>query len=287
MQAKGVLRAGQVHHADGATARAHRAHHPQRHPAQAGLQRDGVTRLHAQLALRGGVERDAVGRKQVEAVDARHLGGQAGHQQRGQRAGHQGVEAEYAQGHGRGGRPSERLRCRRGVHRRGAAGPDTGRAIATQGRDPARLRLQLDHRVGNRHLGALRDGRVQRFIEQAACGPQAQVGLAIDRAHRRAELAQRRGVDQVHRKSQGHAQQHRQHRGAVAQAVVAQLLPGKGAQQSAHGGRQPGRAALRPHRATPRGSGAAPGRRGVRRPSSASPSRRRRRAPGSRPPARP
>ena len=27
--------------------------------------------------------------------------------------------AEYAQGHGRGGRPSERLRCRRGgVHRR-------------------------------------------------------------------------------------------------------------------------------------------------------------------------
>ena len=84
---------------EGATARAHRAHHPQRHPAQAGLQRDGVARLHAQLALRGGVERDAVGRKQAEAVDARHVGGQARHQQRGERAGHQGVQAQYAQGH--------------------------------------------------------------------------------------------------------------------------------------------------------------------------------------------
>ena len=48
-----------------------------------------------------------------------------------------------------------------------------------------------------------------RLVEAALRGAQFQVGLAVDRAHRAGELVERRGVDQLHREGQRHAQHHR------------------------------------------------------------------------------
>ena len=64
-----------------------------------------------------------------------------------------------------------------------------------------------------------RDAGEQRFVEAAARAAQLEVGLAVDGAHRGAELGERRGVDQVHRERQRDAEHHREQRGRVAPRV--------------------------------------------------------------------
>jgi len=79
---------------------------------------------------------------------------------------------------------------------------------------------------------------VQRLVEAAALAAQFEVGHAVDGAHRRAELAQRGLVDEVHRERQCHAERDRQQRGQVAPRVVAQLGPRQLAQQARQEPRQ-------------------------------------------------
>ena len=105
-----------------------------------------------------------------------------------------------------------------------------------------RLRVELDHRAGQRHAGLRGDTREQGLVETLALRAQLEVGLAVDLAHRGAELAERRFVDEVHREGQRHAQGHRQHRHGVAQRLVQQPGPGDLAQQ---GGQRGGRRCAR------------------------------------------
>ncbi|MNV18234.1 hypothetical protein D3C71_1090550 [compost metagenome] len=76
---------------------------------------------------------------------------------------------------------------------------------------------------------------IQRLGQIALHGAQFQVGLTVDGAHRLRKLVQRRRIDHMHRKRQRHAQHHRRHRCSAAPGVVAQVLPGEGAEQCKHG----------------------------------------------------
>ncbi len=77
--------------------------------------------------------------------------------------------------------------------------------------------------------------RENRLIKTALSTPQLQVGLAVDGTHGGGEFVQRRGVDEVDRERQRHAQHHRYHRSRVAPRVVAKLLPGEGFEEGEHG----------------------------------------------------
>jgi hypothetical protein len=58
---------------------------------------------------------------------------------------------------------------------------------------------ELQHRAGQHHLRMGGHAGEQGLVERALHAAQLQVGLAVDGAHRAGKLAQRRGVDQVHR----------------------------------------------------------------------------------------
>ena len=83
----------------------------------------------------------------------------------------------------------------------------------------------------NCHLWQARDAGVDRFIETTLHGAQFQIRLSADSAHCLGEFGERRGVDQMYRKCQRHAQCYCQHRGGVAPGVMSQLLPGESLEQ--------------------------------------------------------
>ncbi|MNL03552.1 hypothetical protein D3C87_1240930 [compost metagenome] len=95
--------------------------------------------------------------------------------------------------------------------------------------------LELEHRARQRHLGPAREPAEHGLVEAALRGAHLEVGLAVHRAHRAGELVERRGVDELHRKRQRHAQHHGQHGRRVAPGVVAQFLPGESRKQCTHG----------------------------------------------------
>ena len=151
----------------------------------------------------GGVEKHRIGRKQRHAVSA--LGGH-GHQRRRAGGNSQRVNADDAQ-------------C-----------PPLGRvAVGIQ-----RIAGDFKHRAGRRHLRAVGNACIKVFVKTALHSAQFQIGLAIDSAHRLRKFAQRRRVNQMHRKGQRHAQ-HDCHDGSgIAPGVVTKFLPGKSAKQSEH-----------------------------------------------------
>ena len=81
--------------------------------------------------------------------------------------------------------------------------------------------------------GVRGDAAVERFVEAGARADEREVGLAVDRAHRGAELGERRGVDEMDREGERDAEHHRDQRGGVAPRMVAQLGPRQLAQQRA------------------------------------------------------
>ena len=99
--------------------------------------------------------------------------------------------------------------------------------------------VEFDHRTGQRDTRVLRHAREHGLVEAAALRAQFEVGLAVDLAHRRAELAERGLVDEVHRECQGHAQRHGQHRHRMAQRLVAGVLPRELREQRAQRCTQP------------------------------------------------
>ncbi len=146
----------------------------------------------------------------------------------------QRLRLEHGEAIGGVGRPRQERRRERGDHQRIDADDPDRHALAggVEG-----VGLGLDHRAGERHLRMGGDSRVQRLVEARRRADDLEVGLAVDRAHRGAEFGQRRGVDQVHRERQRHAEHHGQERGAVAPGMVAKLRPGELAQQRRERGR--------------------------------------------------
>ena len=98
-----------------------------------------------------------------------------------------------------------------------------------------RVGFDFQHRAGQHDLRMCGNARIQGFVEPTAEGAvalaQLEVGLAVDAAHRGAEFAERRFIDQVHRERQRHAQHDGEPGAQVAPDVVAQLGPGKLPQQ--------------------------------------------------------
>ena len=193
------LHAGDVHHGQRRAVGADTATHRQGLQTCAAEQAHGVGRTDHAAQRR--VDEDRLRVEQHEAVGAlvglRHRGRRDG-------GGHQGVDAEHLHG-------------------------DTP-AIGV-GHDG----VDFDDGTRQRHLRVRGDSRVDGLVEAGALRAQFEVGLAIDLAHRGAELAERRLIDQVHRECQRHAEHHRQPGRDVARGVVAQLGPRDLAQQRQQG----------------------------------------------------
>src|SRR6185369_13593882 len=154
-------------------------------------------RVAAEAALGGGIEEDHAGIDRGEAVAA-------------------------------GARPRQHRRRETRDDERVDA-DDADRDAAAGGIE--RERLGLDDRARDRDAGRLRDAAVERFVEAAARPDELEVGVAVDRAHRGAELGERRRVDEVHRERERDTERHCEQRGDVAPRVVAQLGPRELAQQ--------------------------------------------------------
>src|SRR5439155_6244762 len=60
------------------------------------------------------------------------------------------------------------------------------------------------------------------------------VGLAVDRSHGRAEFAQCRLIDQLHRNRESDAEGHREQRSEIAPRVMAQFGTGEVGQEREH-----------------------------------------------------
>ena len=187
------LRAGQVDHRQWPGVCADTAAHRQRHQPVAGLHPQRFAGVHTEQPLRRRVQEHPVRIEQGQPgavpqrrVRPRQQGGR-------QRGGHQRVLADQFQP-----------------------------ALAALGVE--RIGVQLDHRAGQRDPGLRGDAGVERLVQPAAAdGAQFHIRLAVDRAHRLPELGQRRGIDQVHREGQRHAQRDRQQGHADTARVVARL----------------------------------------------------------------
>jgi hypothetical protein len=165
------------------------------------------------------------------AASARHsAGNECGHRRRVQE---HGGRRQQRQPVGAGGRQGHqgRRHCRHGQRIHAHHAHRQALAVGAGG-----VGREFQHRAGQHHLRMGGHAAEEGFVERSLDAAQLQVGLAIDGAHRAGKLAQRRGVDQVHRERQRHAQHHRHHRGRVAPGMVAQFLPGEGAQQGQHAG---------------------------------------------------
>jgi hypothetical protein len=194
------LRCRDVDHRQRPAACGHAAGHAQRQPAQPRLHGDVLAVAQPQLLARRSVEEQRLRIEQRERT--RRFG--ASWQQIGrQRSDHQAVDAQYAQ------------------------------ADALAGLS-ARIGVDLQHRAGHLHRRIRRHALEQLVVEALALPAQAQVGLAIGRAHRGRELRQGRLVDDVHRPRQRHAQRHRQHHHRVTPGMVAPFAPRQGEQQAQH-----------------------------------------------------
>ena len=205
--AEQVLRGGDVHHGQCRAGRVHGARHAHRAEAQRALQ--------LQRRRCAGIP-DAARRQRRHGCRVQEHGGRREHRQAVGARGRLGHQCRRHRGH------AQRVHTHH-AHRHPFA-------VRPQG-----IGGQLQHRAGQRHLRVRGHATEDRFVQMTARAAQFQIGLAVDRAHRACEFAQRRGVDQVHRKRQRHPQHHRHHGGGVAPRVVAQFLPGKGAQQGEHG----------------------------------------------------
>ena len=108
-------------------------------------------------------------------------------------------------------------------HQQGVDADDAqGHALACSG-DGVAGRLQ--HRAGDGDLRMVGDTLKNRLIKAALNGAQLQIGLAVDRTHRLRKLAQRRRIDELHRKRQRHAQHDGGHCREIAPRVVQQFAP--------------------------------------------------------------
>ncbi|OQC14227.1 MAG: hypothetical protein BWX79_00910 [Alphaproteobacteria bacterium ADurb.Bin100] len=206
-RAEQVLRGADVHHGQRRAARVHAAAHAHRAQRQRALQ----------LQRRGAVARQSAGRQRRHRGRVQEHGGWGQHREPvgpGGGLGHQGR---------RHGPNRERIDSHH-AHRHAPAVLPRGDGVGGQ----------LQHRAGQHHLRMRGRSGEQRLVQVSLHAAQFQVGLAIDRAHRAGELAQRRGIDQVHRERQRYPQHHRHDRRRIAPGVVAQFLPGEGAQESEH-----------------------------------------------------
>jgi hypothetical protein len=192
--AKQVLRCTEVHHGQRTAAGVHSAAYDGSLQLQAhlNLRRLGWTgRGAAPYLLCRGIQKYGTRRKHCKPPG---IGKGQRHERRGDPGQQQGIHARHAQG-----------------------------VALTLRTDHQRLHLQ--HRAGQSHAGVGGYAGVEDFIEAPVCGTQFDVGLAVDRTHCAGKLTQRRGIDQVHRKRQRHAQHDGQYRSSIAPRVMAQLLP--------------------------------------------------------------
>ena len=207
LAAKQVLHRCNVHDRQRRSCSLHAARHAHRLELQALLQ---LQRAIAQRAARRRVEKHRIGCEQVQAP---RLGIRPGHQVRRNRRHLQGIHTDDAQ-----------------------QGAPRGRVAAQC------VGAEFEHRRGKDHIRvvpqACQHGRrrwrsVRRLLRRVEA--QFQIRLPTHRAHRLRELVQRRCVDQVHRKRQGHPQHDRHHGRRVAPRVVAQFLPGKAGEKGPQG----------------------------------------------------
>ena len=158
--AEQVLRGGDVHHRQRRTASDHRSGDPGVAQFQPALQPHDAAG--GQL-LRRRIEKDGGRRQQRQPVGAdRGLR----HQRRRHRGDHQRVDSHHPQG-----LPLAAVQRPQGA--------------------------QFQHRTGDRDGGIGADPLEQAFVERPLRGAQFQIRLAVDRAHRAGELAQRRRIDEL------------------------------------------------------------------------------------------
>jgi len=194
------LRASNVHHGQRPAAGAHAARHGHVTQLQTVLQLQAAT---AENLARRRIEKDRAGCKQRHAVCA---AGWHGHQRWRNRRHGQRIDADDSQ----------------------LLAPGlVAVGIERIGRD-------FQHRTGHAHLRAAGDALVKAFVKTALYRAQLQIRLAVDGAYRLRKFAQGRGIDEMHRKRQRHAEHHRHHGGGIAPGMVAEFLPGEGTKESTH-----------------------------------------------------